>query len=574
MKVFAICIACVIGVIAEAFSNARTPLETEITKFSSRFWLKEGFANPIDAVEAIFVLKRDQELVNSFEKTVLDLSNPKSKNFGKWMSKEEIANRLAPPAENVQLVLSYLESFGVSNQTVRVSDYKDKIFVKMPVNIAEKMLQTEFARFRSVEKRNIVLLRTTRGYSLPEDVANVVSFVDDIVRLPSIRRSRLTEGDESEDFDRVGDDFESCGVKCSGYTTPDVLQTAYSFSPLTSAAAGNSMAVAEFQFQYYDDADLADFSSACGVTVQVDTVIGGNKPAVCTSGGCVEALLDIEYIGAIGYPIPLTTIYSSTFSLLAWVDQVISMTNPPLVNSVSYGNDEVQQTSNDYMYETNTQFMVAAGLGLSILFAAGDQGVWGRTGVSTTFHPDFPAGCPWVTAVGGTNFATKSTIGEESTWDCGGGGFSDTFPIPSWQASEVSNYFTVAASVLPAPTFYNSTGRGYPDVSALGGQTNPYCVAYSGSKFGGVYGTSASCPVVAGIIAQLNNDRLAAGKSSLGFLNQIIYANPQCFNDVNDLSQNNCGSGTGFSATTGWDAATGHGSPNYACLQKVVLALA
>jgi len=68
----------------------------------------------------------------------------------------------------------------------------------------------------------------------------------------------------------------------------------------------------------------------------------------------------------------------------------------------------------------------------------------------------------------------------------------------------------------------------------------------------------------------VNNVRLAAGKPALGFLNPLIYANPQCFQDINDGSQNNCVAGTqGFAALTGWDPATGNGSPNYACLSKL-----
>jgi tripeptidyl-peptidase-1 len=54
-------------------------------------------------------------------------------------------------------------------------------------------------------------------------------------------------------------------------------------------------------------------------------------------------------------------------------------------------------------------------------------------------------------------------------------------------------------------------------------------------------------------------------------LNPLIYSNPQCFNDIKDGSQNNCNAGTtGFAALAGWDPATGVGSPNYACLAKVV----
>lgn len=67
--------------------------------------------------------------------------------------------------------------------------------------------------------------------------------------------------------------------------------------------------------------------------------------------------------------------------MLDWVDQVLAMDEPPLVHSVSYGNDEVQQTSTEYMVAVNEQFMIAGSQGLSILFASGDQGVWGRSGV-------------------------------------------------------------------------------------------------------------------------------------------------------------------------------------------------
>jgi hypothetical protein len=66
-----------------------------------------------------------------------------------------------------------------------------------------------------------------------------------------------------------------------------------------------------FLFYIDDNADLKSFSTACSVTATVDTTIGGNNEAVCNAG-CVEALLDIEYIEAVANPIPLTVIYSAT----------------------------------------------------------------------------------------------------------------------------------------------------------------------------------------------------------------------------------------------------------------------
>lgn len=550
-------------------------MEREINVFSSQLWTNEGAAQSGDVINAVFVIKRDQSVLKKFENQLLDLATPTSKNYGKWLSKEEIISQISPAESSVRMVKDYLQSFGVSGQFVRMSEFQDKVFAQIPASRANELFATEFSRFRSVENSDIVLIRATKGYSLPQELADVVSLVDDIVRFPSIRRSRLTPASDAAITDSASP-FSSCGAKCNGMTTPAVLQAAYGYSPVTSVAKGNTVAVAEFQYQYYDNADLSAFSTACGVTVTVDETIGGNNERICNTG-CVEALLDIEYIGAIVHPIPLTTIYSSTFSLLEWVDNVIAMKNPALVHSVSYGNDEVQQTSAAYMNEVNVQFQIAGTMGLSILFASGDQGVWGRSGVGATYHPDFPAGSPYVTSVGGTNFAAKSVVGEESAWSCGGGGFSDNFAAPEWQKSFVADYFAAAsaAGVLPAANLFNATGRGYPDVAALGGQTNPYCVAVKGgSSFSGVAGTSASCPVVAGIFAQLNNARLAAGKPSMGWLNPFIYSNGGCFNDVKDGSMNNCNAGTtGFAALPGWDPATGFGSPNYSCLEAKALAV-
>ena len=68
--------------------------------------------------------------------------------------------------------------------------------------------------------------------------------------------------------------------------------------------------------------------------------------------------------------------------------QIGDMPQPPLVHSVSYGNDEKQQTSTAYMNSVNVQFQKAGTRGLSVLFASGDQGVWGRSGtLGRRFHP-------------------------------------------------------------------------------------------------------------------------------------------------------------------------------------------
>lgn len=329
------------------------------------------------------------------------------------------------------------------------------------------------------------------------------------------------------------------------------------------------MAVAEFQGQYFKNSDLSSFGQSCHRNVTVDKVIGGNTQ---TAG--VEAELDIEYIKSVAPQVPLTVIYSGTYSLLSWANQINSMSDAPLVHSVSYGNDEVQQSSTQYMMTCNTAFMKAGAKGISILFASGDQGVCGRSGcgliMHSRFHPDFPAASPYITAVGGTDFVGTS-IGDETAWVDGGGGFSDTFDIPDYQKTAVAAYKASSDAALPPQNLWNNTGRGYPDIAALGGQKAPYCVTVNGG-FEGVAGTSASSPVAAGIFALLNGLRASQNKSPLGFLNPLIYQNPSAFQDV--TSGVNTGSATrtyGFKAIKGWDASTGLGTPDYEALSEVVM---
>merc|ERR1711957_333027 len=94
-----------------------------------------------------------------------------------------------------------------------------------------------------------------------------------------------------------------------------------------------------------------------------------------------------------------------------------------------------------------------------------------------------------------------------------------------------------------------------------GGQVNPYCVATGGS-FQGVAGTSASCPVVAGVFALLNGLRTSKKQSPLGFLNPFIYQNGAAFQDVAS-GVNGAGRKYGFKAVKGWDG--GHVKGGYSC---------
>ncbi|KAI0308406.1 peptidase S8/S53 domain-containing protein, partial [Amylostereum chailletii] len=108
--------------------------------------------------------------------------------------------------------------------------------------------------------------------------------------------------------------------------------------------------------------------------------------------------------------------------------------------------------------------------------------------------------------------------------------------------------------------------RAYPDVSA---QAQGFQVVIGGSV-SSVGGTSASSPTVAGVISLLNDFRLSQGKSSLGFLNPLLYSSAFAgFNDITSGTNPGCNT-NGFTAVAGWDPVTGFGSPNFGKLQSLV----
>lgn len=135
--------------------------------------------------------------------------------------------------------------------------------------------------------------------------------------------------------------------------------------------------------------------------------------------------------------------------------------------------------------------------GTSIVISSGDSGVSGpagddntngclngTAGVGTVFSPDFPATCPYVTAVGATYLPTGANVKTDSevavTRFPSGGGFSNIYPIPSYQSSAVNTYLTQHTPPYKAYQttedqniganggIYNSAGRAYPDLSAIG----------------------------------------------------------------------------------------------------------
>lgn len=241
------------------------------------------------------------------------------------------------------------------------------------------------------------------------------------------------------------------------------------------------------------------------------------------------------------------------------------------VISTSYSYNEHDLTP-EYENRQCNEYLKLGLMGVSVLYSSGDYGVAGNGGqcingtgpdapyesgkLGGRFNPSFPGTCPYITSVGatqvipGTNILTSFTQPEEACEKViySGGGFSNVFPLPSYQASAVHSFFQQHPPPYGADRYNDSQQtRGFPDISANGAN---YVVAIDGT-WALVYGTSASSPVLGAILTLINEARFAIGKSSIGFVNPVAYAHPQVFNDITQGGNQGCGT-PGFTATTGW----------------------
>jgi tripeptidyl-peptidase-1 len=77
--------------------------------------------------------------------------------------------------------------------------------------------------------------------------------------------------------------------------------------------------------------------------------------------------------------------------------------------------------------------------------------------------------------------------------------------------------------------------------------------AYVNGKLGTWYGASLAAPTFSSILTLLNEERIAAGKGTIGFVNPVLYEHPEVLNDI--VNGTNLGCYTengGFKAVPGY----------------------
>ncbi|ETW78242.1 serine protease S53 [Heterobasidion irregulare TC 32-1] len=525
-----------------------------------------GFVHSGSASANLTLSLRFALVQNNFkglEDALYAVSTPGSPQYGQHLSKQEVEALVAPTPETVAAVNEWLSSNGIESS--KASPSGDWISAPMTVEQANKILDANFATFTQLDT-GVKAVRTL-SYSIPDSLKAHISLIHPTVAFP-LRTSRppLTKTNvkiiPNPPSNATSD---SVPASCASQVTPVCLQAQYGIPAAPATQSSNQLGVSAFLNQFASVSDLQDFLEEFRPDLpstnsfEVLSVDGGENDE---SDPGIEASLDIEYTVAVASNVPITFITVGDGTATGFLDEInalLALDNPPQVLTTSYGFDENQLPKSIAENLCNSYSQLGA-RGVSLLFSSGDGGVSGSQSQScSSFIPTFPSSCPYVTSVGGTQ-----GVNPEVAASLSGGGFSNYFGRPSYQANAVSAYLNTLGSTN-AGRFKASGSRAFPDVAAPAENV----LIVSSGEVSPVAGTSCASPIFASVIALLNDQLIAAGKSPLGFLNPLIYDNPSAFNDIASGANPGCGT-DGFPAAAGWDPVTGMGSPNFAALARVV----
>jgi kumamolisin len=333
---------------------------------------------------------------------------------------------------------------------------------------------------------------------------------------------------------------------------PNALADIYGF-PAGFDGSGETIAILELGGGFRTT-DIANYFSGLGIkkpAVKAIAVDGGLNNPTTPGSSDGEVMLDIEVAGAVA-PGANIVVYFTTNTDKGFLDAITTAihdtANKPSIVSISWGGPEANWTQQS-MTSFNEAFKAASLLGVTICIASGDQG--SSDGLNNgQVNVDFPASSPFVLACGGTSLqVNNNTIVSETVWhdsntSAGGGGVSEFFPLPDYQAN----------ANVPPNLNSRFAGRGVPDVSGDADPATGYNVLVDGLQQV-IGGTSAVAPLYAGLVARINQQK---GKTA-GFINPQLYANPSLCRDITEGNNNTTAANTGYSAGPGWDACSGLG---------------
>jgi subtilase family serine protease len=480
---------------------------------------------------------RNQEALDAFLK---DLYDPKSPSYHHYLSVEQFTERFGPSQEDYDTVIRFAEASGLkvvgtsrNRMNVDVTGSVASIEAAFHVTMGLYRHPTENRMFYAPDREPTpnLAVRLWRiagldNYSIPHPVLAHRDLSQNATL--SVQRNATTGSGPGASF--LGSD----------------MRAAY-YGDTALTGSGQSLGLVEFYGT--ELSDLNTYYSNVGQTnnVPITLLSTDGTSTSCIYPFCDDTEQTIDMTQALGMAPGLS-------SLVVY----IGSTDAAIFNAMATATPLNAQLSSSWAWTPadpgtdDPYFQEFAAQGQNLFQASGDSGAWKST--STVF----PADDVYLTTVGGTDLVTGSAAGpwsSETAWVDGGGGISpDGYAIPTWQ--------TAAASGCAS---CSQTTRNAPDVSANANFTYYVCADQSGCTENYYGGTSFAAPLWAGYLALANQQAVANGQPTLGFINPALYMIGLGLSYNTDFHDITSGS-NGFSATTGYDLATGWGSPNGAAL--------
>jgi subtilase family serine protease len=455
--------------------------------------------------------------------------DPQSSNYHKYLSVGEFAARFGPALADYVALIRFARANGLT--LVDVPENHMVVDVEGPVANVESAFHVTLGVYQHPTEGR-TFYAPDREPTVEVDVPLLhVSGLDNytLPRAKNIRSAQPPNGMSKTTGSGPGGDFIGSDMRAAYYGS--------------GSLKGAGQAVGLFEYAGYDISDVKNFFVQVKqpLKVPVHGVSLNGVSLSCPPKSCddSEQVLDIEMAISMAPGLKGVIVYVGSSDVSIFNKMASDNLAKQLSCSWGWSDDE---TSLDPIFKE------MAVQGQSVFVATGDSGS------STPGNVVWPADDPYITAVGGTDLTTTGPGGawkSETGWVGSAGSPSkNKIPIPSYQQ---------LPGVITALNHGSTTLRNYPDVAAEA-NTNQYS-CYDGGCSGGNGGTSYAAPQWAGLIAMANEQAVANGGSTLGFLNPALYAIGVGSNFDSDFHDIVSGSNGKYSAVKGYDLVTGWGSP-------------
>jgi subtilase family serine protease len=459
-----------------------------------------------------------------------ELYDPQSPSFHQFLSVQDFTERFGPSKEDYATVVRFAEQHGL--KVTGTSPNRLVLNVTGSVANVEKAFQVTMATYQHPTD--------SRSFYSPDrepspDLAVQLWHVSGLDNFSIPHPASLSKAPEATSH--------TTGSGPDGFFVgSDMREAYYGGSALTGA--GQSVGLLEFVGYNMADVDLYFTNVGQTRSVAVNGVSTDGTSLLCT-GNCndTEQVLDIEAAISMAPGLSQVRVYVSDISDVTMFNNMAT-DNIAKTLSCSWAWSPADPTSDDPIFK---EF---AAQGQTLFVASGDSGAYANTSGNV-----YPADDAYVTSVGGTTLTTTHAGGawaSETAWSYSSGGISpNKIAIPSYQKT---------SGVVTTANKGSKTLRNSPDVAAEANTDNYIC--YGGVCEGGWGGTSFAAPRWAAYLALVNQQSVANGKSTLGFLNPTIYtfaSKSSYHTGFHDITSGNNGT---YSTEKGYDLVTGWGSPN------------